>query len=247
MIAPIERFAETRIPMVEIFHSISGEGVSSGNIVTFVRVAGCNLRCSWCDTKYSFKESGEGVEQLLPNEILERVESFGSSEIICTGGEPLEEGKSKRYLPLFLASHDFSVHIETSGGSKVYSDEELKAFNLEREDISYCMDIKCPASGMDKDNIFDNIPILSGKDELKFVVQDENDLKYAMDVIKEYKDHLSEEAIALNFSPVFETIEPVRIVDFLKENNSFFEENDLWPRLNLQLHKYVWPPHQRGV
>lgn len=240
-------FPETRIPIVEIFQSISGEGISSGNIVTFVRVAGCNLRCGWCDTKYSFNESGDNVEQLLPDEILKRVEALGSNEIICTGGEPLEEEKSKRYLPLFLASQEYSVHIETSGGSVLYSEEELKAFNLERDEISYCMDIKCPGSGMDKFNMLENIPKLVEKDELKFVVKDKKDIEFAMGIIDTYKNHLAIENLALNFSPVFGAFEPVQIVDFLKQNNSYFEENELWPRLNLQLHKYVWPPHQRGV
>lgn len=243
----IKSFTETKIPIVEIFQSISGEGLSSGNIVTFVRVAGCNLRCTWCDTKYSFKESGGSVEQLLPDEIINRVKAFGSNDIICTGGEPLEEEKSKRYLPLYLASNEFSVHIETSGGSVLYSLQELEAFNTERSKISYCMDIKCPGSGMDKHNIFGNIPKLIEKDELKFVVKDQTDLDFSLVIIEKYKNHLAIENIALNFSPVFGSIEPVQIVEFIKQHNTFFEENELWPRLNLQLHKYIWPVHQRGV
>lgn len=243
----IENFTETRIPVVEIFQSISGEGVSSGNIVTFVRVAGCNLRCSWCDTKYSFNENADDIEQLLPEEIVQRVEALGSNEIICTGGEPLEEGKSKRYLPLYLASHEYSVHIETSGGSNLYSADELESFNIERDEVSYCMDIKCPGSNMEDKNIFKNIPLLEEKDELKFVIASNNDLEYTMKVIEKNKNHLAVENIALNFSPVFGAIEPLEIVEFLKKNTSFFEENELWPRLNLQLHKYVWPPHKRGV
>ncbi len=243
----LEAFLTTKIPVVEIFQSISGEGVSTGNMVSFVRVAGCNLRCSWCDTKYSFNESGVDIEQLLPEEISERLTSIGCNEIIFTGGEPLEEEKPKRYLPLFLTSQGFSVHIETSGGSRLYAEEEIEAFDVERDEFSYCMDIKCPGSGMSGHNIFDNISLLEEKDELKFVVQDKADLNYALNVIEKHKEHLAAENIALNFSPVFEAIEPVEIVAFLKENNGFFEENELWPRLNLQIHKYVWPPHQRGV
>lgn len=243
----LKNFLETEIPMVEIFQSISGEGVSSGNIVSFVRVAGCNLRCTWCDTKYSFKESGEGVDQMLPEDVADRLTELGSNEIICTGGEPLEEGKTKRYLPLYLASQEFSVHIETSGGSTLYSNKELKEFNVDREEVSYCMDIKCPGSGMSEHNIFENILLLREDDELKFVLNDQEDIKYAMEVIDAYKEHLSEEEIALNFSPVYDALNPLEIVDFLKSETAYFEENELWPRLNLQLHKVVWPPHQRGV
>jgi 7-carboxy-7-deazaguanine synthase len=92
-----EQFENTQIPIVEIFHSVSGEGISAGKIVVFVRVAGCNLRCSWCDTKYSFPESGDSVTMMLPSEIVAKIDSFGSKEIICTGGEPLEEGKRNGY------------------------------------------------------------------------------------------------------------------------------------------------------
>ncbi len=243
----IKDFETRKIPVIEIFHSISGEGISTGNLVSFVRVAGCDLRCTWCDTRYSFPEKGKGVAQLLPEDIVKKLYELGSREIICTGGEPLEEGKLKRYLPAYLASNDFSVRIETSGASSLYSQQELELFNITRDDIIYCMDIKCPGSGMSGKNKFENIAQLLEDDELKFVVRDKKDLAYSLEVIHSYKQHLSEQQIALNFSPVFDAIMPVEIVDFLKANNAFFEENDLWPRLNLQIHKFIWPPHMRGV
>lgn len=243
----LKEFETTKIPVVEIFQSISGEGVSSGNLVSFVRTAGCDLRCTWCDTKYSFNTTGEEVEQLLPDEIASRLEKLGSNEIICTGGEPMEEGTNKRYLPLYLASLEFSVHIETSGGSPLYTQEELSEFNIDRDEISYCMDIKCPGSGMSHKNILSNIKLLEEKDELKFVVRDEADLDFAMEITQNHAVHLSENDIALNFSPVFGQLEAVGIVEFLKKNTGYFEENELWPRLNLQLHKFIWPPHKRGV
>jgi 7-carboxy-7-deazaguanine synthase len=243
----IQEFEKEKIPVAEIFQSISGEGISAGNLVSFVRVAGCNLRCTWCDTKYSFIESGNGVRDMEPDDIVEELYKIGCNEIICTGGEPLEEGKAKRYLPAYLASNDFSVRIETGGGSKLYSNAELRAYNIKRDDIIYCMDIKCPGSGMEHKNLFENIPLLLEEDELKFVVQDKKDLNYALEIIKSYAGHLSEQQIAINISPVFGVIQPVEIVSFLKENNSYFEENDIWTRLSLQIHKFIWPPHQRGV
>ena len=240
-------FEKIPIPIIEIFQSISGEGISAGNLVSFVRVAGCDLRCSWCDTKYSFPLKGPGVTDMLPEEIVETLYKVGTNEIICTGGEPLEENMPKRYLPAYLASYDFTVRIETSGGSPLYSDDELNGFDIERDEIIYCIDIKCPGSGMHDRNRFENISKLQEEDELKFVVADQTDLKYALEVIDQYKDHLSANDIALNFSPVFDAIDPVEIVDFLKANNLYFEENELWPRLSMQLHKLVWSPHQRGV
>jgi len=242
-----KEFEHSKIPVIEIFQSISGEGISAGDIVTFVRVGGCNLRCTWCDTKYSFAETGSDVKSMLPSEILDAVDKLGSNQVICTGGEPLEGDKSKRYVPAFLAANRFSIRIETSGASPLYTDEELKAFDADRAAISYCMDIKCPGSGMSERNLYENIFHLTKGDELKFVVQNLTDLQYSMTIIEKYKHHLSENEIALNFSPVMEAIHPVEIVEYLKENTAYFEENKLWPRLSLQLHKFVWSPQQRGV
>ncbi len=243
----IQEFEDQRIPLVELFQSISGEGISAGNVVTFIRVAGCDLRCSWCDTKYAFSEEESDVQMLTPDEIMDRIEELGSTELICTGGEPLEAGKVKRYLPAYLAGKGYTVHIETSGACPLYTPQELKDFRVDRDDLSYCMDVKCPGSGMQDRNRLDSILELCADDELKFVVRDRHDMEYALQVIHRYRDHLSEEDLALNFSPVFESLKPVEIAEFLKEHAAYFEENDLWPRLSLQLHKYIWPPHMRGV
>ncbi len=245
----LNEFSLTRIPIVEIFHSISGEGISAGDVVTFVRVAGCDLRCTWCDTKYSFKENGTGISQLLPEEIAIKLSEIGTLEIICTGGEPLEQNKSKRYLPAYLQSKGFNVRIETSGGSDLYSEIELDFFNLDKTNRPvYTMDIKCPGSGMSEKNNFENIGLLDRRDELKFVVADEEDLDYAMNKIQEFRNELSEKRIMLNFSPVFESMESLTACwEFLKEKTPYFQEKKLLARLSLQIHKFIWPPHQRGV
>ncbi len=242
----IKEYEQIPIPVVEIFQSISGEGISAGNIVSFVRIAGCNLRCAWCDTKYSFNESGEGVQMMLPADIRKTLSGIGSNEIICTGGEPLEEGKSKRFLPVYLANF-FKVRVETSGGSILYSEKELLNFGILRDQISYCMDIKCPGSKMDHKNLYNNIFELKKNDELKFVVINTEDLLFSLEIIEKYKSSLSGSGIALNFSPVFGSVDPDVIVDFLKENTKYFMDNSLWARLSLQLHKIVWPPDMRGV
>lgn len=244
----LRSFHTTKIPMVEIFQSVSGEGVSAGEIVTFVRVAGCDLRCTWCDTKYSFKESGGGVEQMIPETVIERLRDFGSNEIICTGGEPLEHNKSKRYLPLYLQSEGFKVRIETSGGSDLYTKGELEYFKLkELLRPVYTMDIKCPASGMQAHNNYNNFNLLDERDELKFVVADDADLAFAVDVIDCYKLLLAAKEITINFSPVFESMTPQYLVDFLKRKTAYFGKEKLKTRLSLQLHKFIWPPHLRGV
>jgi 7-carboxy-7-deazaguanine synthase len=242
-----EQFENTPIPIVEIFQSISGEGISAGNMVVFVRVAGCNLRCTWCDTKYSFPESGESVSMMLPGDIVSNIESFGNREIICTGGEPLEEGKAKRLLPAWLASLGYKTRIETSGASKLYQSDELSIFTGAASNITYCMDVKCPGSGMVYQNLLTNITLLQKGDELKFVVKDTTDLNFSFDVIEAYKKQLSKNAIAINFSPVFDAITPSEIVDFLKQKTKFIVDNGLWVRLSLQIHKYIWPPFMRGV
>lgn len=248
MLNPADIFSGLKIPIVEIFQSISGEGVSAGNVVTFVRVAGCDLRCAWCDTKYSFKESGDGVEMLTADEIADRLEHIGSQEVICTGGEPLEEGKLKRYLPAFIQGRGFSVRIETSGGSALYSQEELDVFKLSKESRPvYTMDVKCPASGMESYNRPQNLMGLDKRDELKFVVANNDDLNYVFNYIQANKVHLKSNQIVLNYSPVFESISADYLVEYLKEKARFFQQEGLFARLSLQIHKYIWPPHQRGV
>jgi 7-carboxy-7-deazaguanine synthase len=243
-----KNFHKQSIPMVEIFQSISGEGASTGNIVSFVRVAGCDLRCTWCDTKYSFKTEGEEVLKMLPNEILSEIGQLGNKEIICTGGEPLEPGLNKRLIPAFLQSKGYKVRIETSGGSPLYSTGELAIFDLDSSIRPvYTMDVKCPASRMEKHNRFENFRLLDNRDELKFVVADEVDLDYSLSVIEEYRELLSQNEVLLNFSPVFEALEPKALVDWILERNSWFEKNKLKVRLSLQTHKYIWAPHQRGV
>jgi 7-carboxy-7-deazaguanine synthase len=244
----LNKFSTTRIPMVEIFHSISGEGVSAGDVVSFVRVAGCNLRCSWCDTKYSFNESGAGVDQLLPDEVVGKLQEIGTTEIICTGGEPLEHEKTKRFLPVYLQSLGYNVRIETSGASNLYQPNELAFFSLnENNRPVYTMDIKCPASGMDVHNNLENIQFLDKRDELKFVVANDDDLEFSLKIIQQYQEYLSDKQITLNFSPVLGSMEPRLLVEFLKLKSTYFAKNHLKARLSLQIHKFIWPPHQRGV
>lgn len=246
----ISKFEESRIPIVEIFTSISGEGISNGEIVSFVRVAGCNLRCSYCDTQYSYEEQSISNQYLLPTEVVDKLNKLGCNDIICTGGEPLEACKTKRYLPIYLSTKGFNVRIETNGSCHLYTQEEVLSFTgvTKLNSLNYTLDIKSPSSGMKDKNIFlDNFKRLKSKDEIKFVVGTDEDISYAMDTIKSYRNILSQNGVIINFSPIFNKIDPVKIVEFLKQESKYFHKNNLKVRLSLQIHKYIWPPEERGV
>ena len=245
-----ENFKDCTIPIIEIFNSVSGEGISAGGVMTFVRSAGCNLRCSYCDTKYSYDEFDCRNKNLKPDEIIDIINTYRCKNILCTGGEPLELNKAKRYLPLYIASKGFKVRIETNGSCPVYSHSEIKEFIEDTNllNLNYALDIKCPDSLMSENNIYEeNFKMLGLGDELKFVVASQNDLDFGIDVIKKYSGVLAKSGAIINFSPVFGKIHPSNIVDILKENNGYFEETGLKVRLSLQIHKFIWPPEARGV
>lgn len=245
----LEEFEKYKIPLVEIFTSISGEGISAGEVLTFIRTAGCNLRCSFCDTTYSYDEKASGNEQLTAEEIVERLRSMGAFKLLCTGGEPLETEKAKRYLPLYLATEGFDVRIETNGSCPVYSIEEITNFTDKNDlPIHYVLDVKCPGSCMNEQNIFkENFSKLHLGDEIKFVVASQDDIEYALDIINKYKDIFSGNQVVINFSPVFNLIEAKDIVEMLVEKNSYFMAENLRVRLSMQIHKVIWPPEMRGV
>lgn len=245
----INDFIRSFIPIVEIFTSISGEGISAGEVVTFVRTAGCNLRCNYCDTTYSYAENGDGIEMLSPMEIVYKLNELKATKVLCTGGEPLEPYKIKRLLPIYLASKGFEVRIETNGSCEVYSEEELGLFETDKIlKINYVLDVKCPGSGMSKYNIFkENYEKLKIGDELKFVVSNKFDMDYSLGIIEEYKEILAKNKVVINFSPVFNSIDTKEIVDMLVLNEPYFNKEGLKARLSLQIHKVIWTPETRGV
>jgi 7-carboxy-7-deazaguanine synthase len=245
----LKQFEECKIPVVEIFTSISGEGISAGEVFTFIRVAGCNLRCGYCDTTYSYDEKSVENEFITADEIVKRLKETGALKLLCTGGEPLETQKEKRYLPLYLASRGFDVRIETNGSCPVYSKEEIAIFtNGEVLKLHYVLDVKCPGSGMQEHNIFEeNFSKLHLGDEIKFVVASQMDIDFSLAVLDKYKNILSVNDVVINFSPVFKLIETKDIVEMLVKKNTYFIEQGLKVRLSLQIHKVIWPPQMRGV
>lgn len=213
--------------VVEIFESIDGEGIRAGFPVTFIRLHGCNLHCSYCDSRYACE--GTDYKEMAIEDIMLKVRNFGHSFITLTGGEPLIH-PDVSYLIGALKKEKYKVNIETNGSV------DLSSFSC--YGVMLTMDYKCPSSGMEDKMVFFNLKLLRNKDVLKFVVGSEEDLLKAKKVILE--EYLQGKC-NIFFSPVFGKIEPSRIVEFILENHLD------GVRLQLQMHKYVWEPDKRGV
>ncbi len=216
--------------VVEIFESINGEGMKAGELSVFIRFAGCNLCCGYCDTKWANETDAPYMEMEL-EEIVERVQAYRVKNITVTGGEPLLQKGIAELLQL-LSQKGFFVEVETNGSVSL---QEI-AKNV--PDVSFTMDYKLPGSKMEQKMNTENFMVLTAKDAVKFVVSDHLDLKRALVVSQEYG--LGRKCNIL-LSPVFEAIEPEEIVTFMKENH--------WTeaRLQIQMHKVIWDPQKRGV
>ena len=215
--------------VVEIFESINGEGMRAGELAVFVRMKGCNLSCNYCDTMWANKPDCEFAE-MTAEQIVDRKKS-GIKNVTLTGGEPLLQKDADKLLEAFSSEKDIRVEIETNGSI------DLKPF-LKFENVSFTMDYKLPESDMEKYMNTDNFKILRKKDTLKFVASSVNDLKKAKEIIEKYE---LIGKVNIIFSPVFGKIELTDIVDFLKDNKL----NDV--RMQLQMHKFIWDPEERGV
>ena len=216
--------------VVEIFESINGEGMRAGELAVFVRMKGCNLSCNYCDTMWANKPDCE-FEEMTAEQIVDRVKKSGIKNVTLTGGEPLLQKDADKLLEAFSSEKDIRVEIETNGSI------DLKPF-LKFENVSFTMDYKLPESDMEKYMNTDNFKILRMKDTLKFVASSVNDLKKAKEIIEKYE---LIGKVNIIFSPVFGKIELTDIVDFLKDNKL----NDV--RMQLQMHKFIWDPEERGV
>lgn len=212
----------------ELYVSVQGEGTHAGQPCVFIRLTGCKLRCSWCDTSYAFTEGQRrGVAELV-DEVL----AAGPRLVLLTGGDPLEQPGC---LPLAerLCEAGCQVLIETGGH------EDTSALDPR---VIRILDVKCPASGMSKRNRLENLALLRPQDEVKFVVQDAGDLEFALGIVEDHG--LSERGCALLFSPVHGVMDPAWLSEWLVA-----KAQSLGPkaRLNLQLHKIIWPRAERGV
>lgn len=211
--------------VVEIFKSIDGEGIRAGFPVTFIRLAGCNLHCSYCDSNYACDWKDEDVTEMTPEEIFTKVYKMGCIRITLTGGEPLIHENVNSLIDI-LTRNGFKVNIETNG-----------SVDIERylhRNILITMDYKCPSSNMSEFMILKNLELLRKTDVLKFVVGSKEDLDCCRDIIKYTNAQVF-------ISPVFGKIEPKEIVEYMLEHDM----QDC--RIQLQLHKFIWSSDQRGV
>jgi 7-carboxy-7-deazaguanine synthase len=209
--------------VTEIFHSIQGESSYMGQPCVFVRLTGCPLRCTWCDTEYAFYG---GQEQSI-DQILTKVDSFGCRLVEVTGGEPLAQAEAFQLITR-LCDRGYQVLIETSGAIDI-APMDKRAHVI--------LDVKCPGSGMTDRMYWPNLNQLTMHDEAKFVLADRKDYDWAREIIMQYE--LNGRCSVL-MSPVFGSLEPRQLAEWVLADR-------LPVRFQLQLHKLIWTPDMRGV
>lgn len=208
----------------EIYHSVQAEGTSAGKPCVFVRLTYCNLRCTYCDTEYAFYEG----KDISIQQVIDEVEKYKCKLVEITGGEPLVQMEECLELMKLLSDLGYDVMIETGGS---ISTKEVD------QRVKIIMDLKCPSSGMEKKNLYENIQYLKKSDELKFVIGSREDYDWTVEQIKKYNLQGKCEIL---FSVVFGKLEPVELVNWILEDK-------LDVRYQLQMHKYIWHPETKGV
>ena len=208
----------------EIFHSIQGESTYSGLPCVFIRMAGCNLRCSYCDTKYAYED---GVEKSV-DEVLAQLQPYGCRLVEITGGEPLLQQDEVNRLIYSLLESGHRVLMETNGS--------LGIQNVDRR-VVRILDLKCPDSGMSEHICWENLQHLCHHDQVKFVLSSRRDYQWAREVMAEYPQLSNIETL---LSVAFGAIEAKDVAEWMLADR-------LNARLQLQIHKYIWNPHARGV
>ncbi len=224
--------------LIEIYKSVQGESSFAGLPCIFVRLAGCNLRCSWCDSEYTFKG---GYKQTL-DEVEAAVAALAPVRLVeFTGGEPMLQ--ERELLPLMdrLLAQGYTLMIETSG--------ERLLTNVPKA-VHKIVDVKCPGSGEGGTFRLDNLDALTKRDEVKFVISDRSDYEFARDFTREHG--LAERTGGVLFSPAFKktpslerstnncALDPRLLVEWMLEDG-------VPARLSLQIHKFIWEPQKKGV
>jgi len=207
----------------EIYYSVQGESTHSGCPCIFIRLTYCNLRCSYCDTEYAFYD-GKDMEI---TDIMSEIKRWDCNLVEVTGGEPLFQDECIDLLNE-LVNSNYEVMLET-GGSLSISDVPKKVVKI--------VDFKCPSSGMVKKNLWSIVDDLQAHDEVKFVIGNREDFDWAKDRITEYSLN---KICTLLFSPTFGEIDPQQIVEWILAEN-------LPVRMQLQMHKMIWSPEEKGV
>ena len=207
----------------EIFYSIQGESLLCGRPCVFVRLTGCNLRCSYCDTRYAYKE---GVKMTI-DQIREQVATYACRLIEVTGGEPLLQAETPRLI-LELLKSGYEVMMETNGSLDI-TDVDHRCIKV--------VDVKCPTSGESGKNDLNNFERLNPSDQVKFVIGNRMDYDYAKEIIAANEVGLPMSQVL--FSPVSGVMAPARLAKWILDDH-------LDVRLNLPLHKVIWPNRNRG-
>jgi 7-carboxy-7-deazaguanine synthase len=215
--------AGQRLRVNEIFYSLQGESTRAGWPCVLVRLTGCQMRCSWCDSTYSFHEGS----WMSVGEVLDAVAAFDCPLVEVTGGEPLLQPATRPLLAA-LADRGHEVLLETGGGLDVSGVDPR---------VRRIVDVKCPASGEAANNRWANLELLTGRDEVKFVLADEADYVWAKAVIAE---HRLAERCPVHLSPVHGRLDATELAEWVLRDR-------LRARVQLQLHKLLWDPSRRGV
>lgn len=225
--------------ITEIYKSLQGESTYAGLPCVFVRLTGCNLRCTWCDSEYTFF----GGRKISPEEVLDEVLrlSPGGGLVEITGGEPMLQERELVPLMQWLVGHGYTVLIETSG------ERPLERVPVE---VVKIVDVKCPDSGEGDTFRLENLETLTPHDEIKFVLSTRIDYEFARDFIARHR--LAERVNAILFSPAFRKeasgarnsshclLDPQELAEWMIADN-------VQARLSLQLHKFIWDPAMKGV
>ena len=209
----------------EIFYSIQGESSYAGRPCVFIRLTGCNLRCTYCDTRYAYEDGADmGIDSIISH-----LSAYECPLVEITGGEPLiQEGTP--HLAKRLLETGYKVLVETNGSLDI-SQIDDRCIRI--------VDVKCPVSGEAEKNDLKNLEKLTDNDEVKFVLSGREDYEYAKEVLT----HINLNPLRMNrvhLSPVFGKIEPKILAKWILDDH-------LKVRLHLQLHKIIWSPDQRGV
>jgi 7-carboxy-7-deazaguanine synthase len=211
--------------VTEIFHSIQGESTHAGRPCTFVRLTGCPMRCTWCDSEYTFT----GGEHIALDDVMQQVHDFGCPLVEVTGGEPLAQREAFDLITR-LCDEGFEVLIETGG---YVSTEDVD------ERAKIILDVKCPGSGEAERNHWPNLARLRpALDEVKFVIANRADWNFAREVIADYE--LETRAKSVLISAAWDQID-------LRELASWIVASGMNLRMQLQMHKYIWGPDVHGV
>ena len=210
----MDNLNNTTLNITEIFYSLQGEAKEVGIPTVFVRLTGCPLRCNYCDTAYALK----GNNPLSIQHILDEVAQYNAQYVCVTGGEPMAQSNCLKLLDSLIDS-GYTVSMETSGSI------DITPVNSR---VSIVMDIKTPSSTEEHQNRYENLPILKSKDQLKFVIASRSDFDWCTEILD---NHEVESEIL--FSPVYESLKPVELADWILEKK-------LNVRLQVQLHKLLW-------